>query len=468
MYFLKHKLAIAGAVLSVVMSAAVLGNSLIYAFSEDYKGWKQYGSSWSSMYLGTSSDTVSESGCAVTAAAILMVHSGSVTNEDFNPGVMVKFLNQSGGLNSSGILDWNALSNYVPDFKYVSNVDNKLYGKNQTEKAQELKKFLDEGYYIIVKISNGKNMHFVAVDSVDGSKVTMMDPGSSKTSLFDKYSADTVTQVRLFTGKNSKNISGTETTEPEQMPAEQQEVQIAAPETAPVAPETIPPETATVPETTMTEITTAVTTTEITEAPIATTTTLPETTTVVTTTTTPETTTVVTMTTAAPVTTVQAETTQVVIFTKPAEEIAEITADSEHVEENVSVAPVFVEPSQEENQPEPGTVEIVILQDAPETAPSAETVSSAETAKTKILCIPEEQAEAKLVEIKEQHIFMSIRFTVKENLNLYQNPDADSSVLTMIPENTSLNVVETDENFKWGKVLYDGCEGWIALNFAEL
>ena len=75
---------------------------------------------------------------------------------------------------------------------------------------------------------------------------------------------------------------------------------------------------------------------------------------------------------------------------------------------------------------------------------------------------------AKLVEIKEQHIFMSIRFTVKENLNLRQNPDTDSDILTVIPANTSLNVVETDEDFKWGKVLYNGCEGWIALNFAAL
>ncbi len=477
MYFIKHKLAIAGAVLSVVMSAAVLGNSLIYAFSEDYKNWKQYGSSWSSMYLGTSSDTIAQSGCAVTAAAILMVHSGSVTNEDFNPGVMVDFLNQNGGLNSYGILDWYALSDYVPDFKYVSNVDNRLYGSNQAEKAQELKKFLDEGYYVIVKISNGNNMHFVAVDSVNGSRVTMMDPGSSKTSLFDKYPADTVTQVRLFTGKNSRNISGTEADEPEQIPTEPQEIQLAAPETAPVTPETVPPETTTVSETTVTETTTtAVTTTESTEAPVTTTetsSTTAVTTTAAAVTTAETTTTAVTTTTAAPVTTKQTTTTEIFIMTKPADEIPvtvvpESDEPAEELHPEALIDPVSIELDEEDNIIEPGTVEFVVLQDAPETAPSSAELPSADIPKTKTLYIPEEQAEAKLVEIKEQHIFMSIRFTVKENLNLRQNPDTDSDILTVIPANTSLNVVETDEDFKWGKVLYNGCEGWIALNFAAL
>ena len=113
------------------------------------------------------------------------------------------------------------------------------------------------------------------------------------------------------------------------------------------------------------------------------------------------------------------------------------------------------------------TIEIVVLEDAPETAPNIGAVSS-ENQKTKILYVPQEQAEATLVEIKQQHIFMSIRFTVKADLNLRESADADSEILTVIPANTSLNVVEVDEDFKWGRVLYNGCEGWIALNFAEL
>ncbi|MBE6875786.1 MAG: SH3 domain-containing protein [Ruminococcus sp.] len=460
MSFLKRKLAIAGAVLSVVMSAAILGNSLIYAFSEDYKSWKQYGSSWSTMYLGSSSDTVKASGCAVTSAAILMVHSGSVTSDDFNPGVIVDFLNHNGGFSSSGLLNWWALSNYAPDFKYVDTY-NVLKGTTQAEKAQEIKNYLDEGYYVMVRISNAKTTHFVAIDSVSGSRVTMMDPGSSSTSLFEKYAVSDVTQVRLFRGKNSSaEIIPEEETQP--MP----EACLDAPETAPVMPETLPPETTTVIETT-TPITTTTTasTTTTTSAVMTTTTTTSAVTT--TTTTTTETTTSALVTTSRPT-----ATTEIIITTKatasteaPASTYPETVTPAGGISSETMIDPVSKEISEE---PVSNTIEFVILQDAPETAPISGEEAPAESQKTKILYIPQEQAEATLVEIKQQHIFMSIRFTIKADLNLRQNADITSDVLTVIPANTSLNVVEVDEDFKWGRVLYNGCEGWIALNFTEL
>ncbi|MBR0483813.1 MAG: SH3 domain-containing protein [Oscillospiraceae bacterium] len=457
MSFLKRKLAIAGAVLSVVMSAAILGNSLIYAFSEDYKSWKQYGSSWSTMYLGNSSDTVKASGCAVTSAAILMVHSGSVTSDDFNPGVIVNFLNHNGGFSSSGLLNWWALSSYAPDFKYVDSY-NVLKGTTQAEKAQEIKNYLDEGYYVMVRISNAKMTHFVAIDSVSGSRVTMMDPGSSSTSLFDKYAVSDVTQVRLFRGKNSSV---------EEIPEEETqlltEACLDAPETAPVMPETFPPETTAVIETTTAPVTTT-TTASTTTATSTTTTATTTTTTAVTTTTTAMTTT------SAPVTTSRPSVSSEIVITTKATTATE-TPDVLSPEHSEEIAPeAIIDPVLEEipDTVISDTVEFVILQDAPETAPVSGEESSAEIQKTKTLLVPETQAAATLVEIKQQHVFMSIRFTIKADLNLRQNADTASDILTVIPANTSLNVVEVDENFKWGRVLYNGFEGWIALNFAEL
>ena len=461
MSFLKRKLAIAGAVLSVVMSAAILGNSLIYAFSEDYKSWKQYGSSWSTMYLGNSSDTVKASGCAVTSAAILMVHSGSVTSDDFNPGVIVDFLNHNGGFSSGGLLNWWALSNYAPDFKYVDTY-NVLKGSTQAEKAQEIKNYLDEGYYVMVRISNAKTTHFVAIDSVSGSRVTMMDPGSSSTSLFDKYDAGDVTQVRLFRGKNSSAESAPEEEETEPLT----EACLDAPETAPAMPQTFAPETTTVIETTSTAPATTTTTSSTSPTSLTTTTTTTTSAVTTTTTTTPMTTASAPATTSRPVTT-----TDIVITTKatastelPATTRPEAVAHTEETRPETMIDPISEEIPEEELS---NTIEIVVLEDAPETAPNIGAVSS-ENQKTKILYVPQEQAEATLVEIKQQHIFMSIRFTVKADLNLRESADADSEILTVIPANTSLNVVEVDEDFKWGRVLYNGCEGWIALNFAEL
>ncbi len=447
MDFLKHKIAVAGAILSVVMSASLLGNSLIYGFSEDYKTWKQYGSSWSTMQMGTSSDTVSQSGCAVTSAAILMVHSGSVSSEGFNPGVIVDYLNQNGGLDSYGVLNWWVLSSYAPDFKYVTDADNILHGTTQAEKAQEIQNFLDSGYYVMVRISNGKSTHFVAVDSVNGSRVTMMDPGSSSTSLFDKYDVSSVTQVRLFRGKYSSETAVSLET---------------APETAPAAPETTVPETASpVTETTIAEAeNTDVIIKDV--SPETTTTAAPAATTAATTTTTVATaaatesssTSAETTTTAAPATT------EIIITTKAttAEELVLIEPEEE-IQPEIIADPVAEEDLAYDIE--------VIFQDAPETAPVGD-VTYEELSKTKTLYIPEEQAEATLIEIKEQHVLMSIRFTIKTDLNLHAQANQDAEILNVIPANTSLNVVEVDEDFKWGRVLYNGCEGWIALNFAEL
>ena len=446
MIFLRHKAIIVSSAIAAVMGATLLGSSLTYAFSENYKSWKQYDSSWSSMYLGKSSDTVRESGCAVTAAAILMVHSGSVSEKDFDPGVIVAYLNQHGGFNSSGLLDWNALSGYTSDFYYVSNCDNVLHGTTEEEKAQEIKNFLDEGYYVMVRISSGNSTHFVAIDTVQGSKVIMMDPGSKYVSLFEKYPVSTVTQVRLFKGKNS----------PADMPEEDEEENATegwadTPETAPVMPavfETEAPAT-TIPETTEIPVETFVTT----ETTILTT---AETTTTTTTTTTTETTTTTT-------TTTTALQTEPIILTAPVQETVLETSPAPLVEEI----------------PEDSTVEFVILQDAPEFAPSVVSVTTETTPiitgvcpdeiqEASIISVPYAQAQAKLFELGQQHVLMSIRFTLNAETAIYQNIDDVSNILTVIPAGTSMNVVETDDNFQYGRVSYNGTEGWISLNFAEL
>lgn len=448
MSFLKHKIAITAAVLSVMMSAAILGSSLTYAFSSNYKSWKQYDSSWSMMHLGDSSDTVQASGCVVTAAAILMVHSGSVTSSDFNPGVLVEFLNQNGGFSSSGNLNWWVLSSYVSDFKYINDCDNTLHGTTQAEKAAEIQNFLDNGYYVMVRISRGKTTHYVAVDSVSGDNVKIMDPGYSADSLFDKYSVDSVTQVRLFRGKNSTPETVPETTEQVFIPP------VDAPETAPVAPETFPPETSTEapePETTVSTTTLPeISTTIATTLPIIETTTEETTTTLVTT---PE----IVITTAP-------ETTDPIIYTRT----ETLPTETEFTSETI-----FTESVPQETVPAetvPGTVEFVILEDAPETAPAiaGQPLPTSGKPKTRTIYVPEEQAEATLIELNHQHVFMSVRFIVKTDLNLRLNPDFDSDILTVIPAGTSLNVVEVNEDFTWGRVSLDGAEGWIALDFAEL
>lgn len=401
----KVKSAIAGGVLAAVMAAAALSGTIISAMSDNsYKSWKQYGESWSSMTLGSSGETVARSGCAVTSAAMLMVKSGSVTDDSFTPGTIVGYMSSHGGFTSSGSINWNKLTDYAPSFVYCGK--SSLSGTQQ-QKAEKMQSLMDQGYYLAAVVKNGG--HFVAVDSVDGSNVTMMDPGSRATSLFDQYAASGVVSLRLFKGANStaKTSEITET-----IPAE-----------------TTEPITETVTEAITTEVTTLYTTEPATEETTSTEMTTTEVTTTQTETTTTTTETEETQTTTTTVTTTTAPVTTAPTVTTAAAATTLAAAPAPDPE-----TPVFI--AQEENS-------------------STKTV------------IPS-RAEAELFRINNQNIFMTVRFTTTDNLHLREEPNTKSDILLVIPENTALDVVEIDEDFAWGRVAYDGKEGWISLDFAGL
>ena len=393
---------LAGGVLAAVLAISAVGAGLAGALSSsEYKNWKQYGSSWSQLHLGSSSETVARSGCAVTSAAILMVQSGSVTDSDFTPGTIVSYLNAHGGFTSSGCIDWNKLSSYAPDFVYCGRSN--LSG-SQADKASKMQSLLNQGYYLIANVKNGG--HFVAVDSVSGQNVTMMDPGSSSTSLFGKYAASGVISLRLFKGTNSNvtEISEPEPTEPvtEARPAE----------TTTEATETTAESTETTAETTTTETTVTEETTTSTEE---------------TTTTTTEATT--------EAATEAATTTQAAATTAPAATTAATTVVTTAATTvyTTAAAPAETEPA-------------VTLQ---------------------TMVVPTE-LEMNLYEAGRQRFMMSVKFQTMDNLHLREEPNTQADILTVIPAGTYLDVTETDADFKWGKVTYNDTEGWISLSYAGL
>ena len=406
----KVKAALAGGILAAMMAATAIGGSLISAWSGDsYKSWKQYGESWSSMTLGSSGETVARSGCAVTSAAILMVKSGSVTDDSFTPGTIVGFMSSHGGFSSSGSIIWSKLTEYASSFVYCGK--STLSGTQQ-QKAEKMQSLMDQGYYLEAVVRNGG--HFVAIDSVNGSNVTMMDPGSRATSLFDQYAASGVISLRLFKGANS-TVTAPEPTEPETTAAEMTET------TTEAVTEVVTEETTTLYTTEpATEETTEVTTSTQTETTIATT---EETTT---------TTTVVTTTTQAPVTTTAPTvTTTAAAATTPAP------------------APAPAPAAAPETQPE---TPVFIVQEPT----------------TEVQTVIPSRAEAELFRIRNKNIFMTVRFTTTDNLHLREEANTDSDILLVIPEGTALDVVEIDEDFTWGRVAYNGKEGWISLDFAGL
>ena len=56
-------------------------------------------------------------------------------------------------------------------------------------------------------------------------------------------------------------------------------------------------------------------------------------------------------------------------------------------------------------------------------------------------------------------------YVTTSNLNLRENAGTGNAIITLIPNQTEVNVIAVAEN--WGKVNYDGKTGWICLDYTE-
>ena len=167
--------------------------SNIYA-SGDYSTWKQTDSRWNSIKLGTSSSTIGEAGCLVTSVAIQLAKSGVTTSlSELNPGTVVQALNSNNGFQGASFV-WNSITKIAPTFVLENN--NYTLSGTKAEKAAELKKLQDSGYYVVIRAI--VNQHWVALDHVEGEKIYINDPGSQTTSLWDRYSDDQVTRCAIY------------------------------------------------------------------------------------------------------------------------------------------------------------------------------------------------------------------------------------------------------------------------------
>ena len=158
--------------------------------SGDIASWRQIRGPWINIPLGNSHNTIRSAGCLVTSIAIQMARSGVPINttEEFNPGVFVQFLNRNGGFTSGGSLtDYTLATKMAPNFKYVGSTS--VTGYSQDQKYNTLVDLLNKGYYVVaeVKLGNKSGQHWVAVISASNGQVTMVDPASDSTSMWQKY-----------------------------------------------------------------------------------------------------------------------------------------------------------------------------------------------------------------------------------------------------------------------------------------
>lgn len=174
--------------------------------AEDYRKWRQSDPRWASINLGNSSETMSSSGCLVTSLAILAVHSGSKSADSFNPGTFANSLNSIDAFSYGAIASWAKITEVIPDVKFVKKYS--FTSSTQSGKASEMQKMFDDGYYIVCNVGN----HWVFIDSIVGSKVYMIDPAKDSTDLFSAYSLSSITELRVFTGKNPPKSTSPVTT----------------------------------------------------------------------------------------------------------------------------------------------------------------------------------------------------------------------------------------------------------------
>ena len=181
---------------------ASLWNGVIYGAtdSDEYVNWRQAGQSWSNIKIGNTNSTIGNIGCLVTSIAILIERSGVPTPniEPFNPGTFVEALNKNGGFDERGNLYYGPISNVVPNFKYVGNVN--LRGKSRNEKLALITQYVNAGYFVTeeVKGATPGNQHWVAVTGVNGNNVIMVDPASNQTDMWSAYEWSKSSQFNYF------------------------------------------------------------------------------------------------------------------------------------------------------------------------------------------------------------------------------------------------------------------------------
>lgn len=162
-----------------------------------FASWKQYEGPWAGVYLGNSGKTIKQIGCLATSVAILIAKSGVPTTiTDFNPGTFVEYLSKNGGFVSGGNFVWSAASLAAPTFKYQGSYAVSGYSKQQ--KLNEITELLNNGCYVTAEVKGNTGQHWVAIDTVSGSQVLMMDPGSTSTDLWGQYNWQNTSRLACF------------------------------------------------------------------------------------------------------------------------------------------------------------------------------------------------------------------------------------------------------------------------------
>ena len=121
---------------------------------------------------------------------------------NFNPGTFVEAMNKAGGFDSGGNLYWANIRKVVPNFVYDSSSKQTLSSLSRAAKLKAIKnKISQSNTYCVVEVKGGQGQHWVAVDSVNGTNIKMLDPGSKATNLWKQYDYRRTSMIQCFKKK---------------------------------------------------------------------------------------------------------------------------------------------------------------------------------------------------------------------------------------------------------------------------
>lgn len=178
-----------------------------------YVGWKQTDSRWKDVVLGGGTDSsrsIGNIGCLATSISMLIAKSGAIDGlptantlkGNFNPGTFVEAMNKAGGFDSGGKLYWANVRKVVPNFVYDSSSKQTLSGLSRTAKLKAINnKVSQSNTYCVVEVKGGQGQHWVAIDSVNGTNIKMLDPGSKATNLWKEYDYKRTSMIQCFKKK---------------------------------------------------------------------------------------------------------------------------------------------------------------------------------------------------------------------------------------------------------------------------
>ena len=153
----------------------------------EFARWKQFGAPWSNIQMGSSGSNIGQIGCLVTSISMLIAKSKVPTTVNpFNPGTFVQKLNKNGGFDSGGNFIWGSVTSAAPKFKYQDKLD--VSGLSRTDKLNTLKRLISQpNVYVVAEVKGNTGQHWVAIDSVNGDTINMLDPGSNATNMWKQY-----------------------------------------------------------------------------------------------------------------------------------------------------------------------------------------------------------------------------------------------------------------------------------------